>query len=157
VLAAVASGPAPARHGIPSPPHVRYVYARPPGWTGPFTAAAAGDPIWRARHVDTFTLEHERGHVFDYELLTRADRRYLTRLMRLRGDWTLAGSWELGQWEGGARSPDEWFADWYANARMGCGPSLGYCWTLGYADSPRWDRQFRRFIARVKLAARRAS
>jgi hypothetical protein len=149
---ALANGQPP---GLPAPPQVTVVVGTPPGWTGPFTAASADSTVWRAPRVDRFTFQHELGHVFDYELLTDADRAYFTRLMRLHGDWTQAGSWQLGQWQGGGRSPDEWFADWYANGRMRCGPSLGNCWTLGYADSPRWDRQFKRFLWRVRAAAAR--
>jgi hypothetical protein len=149
-LVAVALIPAGAAAKVPAPPHAEYVYAIPEGWTGPFTAAAAGTTIYiNPRGVDRYTLEHERGHVFDYLVLTDADRAYFTRLMRLRGPWTQQGEEVLGQWAGGGRSPDEWFADWYANARLGCGPSLGRCWTTGYAESPMWDRQFRRFLRRL--------
>jgi hypothetical protein len=155
LIAALAVVPAHRHETLPSPPHVKIVVGRPPGWTGPFTAASDGHTIWRARHVDRFTLEHELGLLFDEQVLTNADRRYFMRLMRLRGPWTQAYETTLGQRQGGARSPEEWFADWYANARMRCGPSLGSCWTYGYADSPTWDRQFKRFLWRVRRAAAR--
>lgn len=132
---------------VPAPPHVTYVQGKPPGWVGPFRAAAAGDVIYLSRGVDRWTREHELGHVFDYLVLTDADRAYFTRLMRLAGPWT------DGERDCDAeRCPDEWFADWYANARIGCGPTLGNCWETGYAESPRSDRQFVRFLARVRRA-----
>jgi hypothetical protein len=137
----------------PMPPHVTVVAGTPPGWTGPFTAASTGSTVWRGPRADRFALEHEFGHVFDSEVLTDADRDYFTRLMRLKGPWTQQGEEVLGQWAGGGQSPDEWFADWYANGRLRCGPTLGNCWTLGYADTPDEDWQFRHFLGRVQAAA----
>jgi hypothetical protein len=76
--------------------------------------------------------------------------------MRLQGPWTQEGGIELGQTIGGSRSPDEWFADWYANGRIS-GPMRGQggSWTTGYAESPRSSRQFDRFLRRVQYAQRR--
>lgn len=156
LIAALIAAPAHYHEPLPPPPHVHVVVGKPPGWTGPFTAASAGDTIWQAhRRIDRYDFEHEEGHVFAYELLKPRDERYFTRLMRLHGPWTQQGEEVLGQWQGGGQSPDEWFADWYANGRIGCGPSLGNCWTLGYADSPTWDRQFKRFLWRVRRVAAR--
>src|SRR3954468_11160289 len=103
LLALLAVASAHRHEVLPSPPHVKIVVGKPPGWTGPVTAASDGHTLWRARHVDRFTLQHELGHVFDEETLTNANRRYFMRLMRLKGPWTQAYEAVLGQRQGGAR------------------------------------------------------
>jgi hypothetical protein len=137
-----------ANAGVPAPPRVTYIHARPPGMeTDPtFRAGADGETIYYVGRLDPFVRNHELGHVFDDELLNDGDRHFFTRMMGLRGPWVQAPTEVLGALQGGDRSPNEWFADWYANARLGNDPARA--WVYGYADMPS-ARTFHQFIAAV--------
>lgn len=69
---------------------------------------------YAGRHV----LWHELGHAFDDEVLTNSDRAAFMRVMRLRGPWVQGTGYE----KGADRSPNEWFADAYADCQLGREP-----------------------------------
>lgn len=156
VLAAtlLIGGGADARtHPLVPAADVTLVKGEPPGggWEG-FRAAEAGGTIWYTADADAWDLAHEMGHAFDEQELTDSDRRRLSgrQVMRTGG----------GPWITGDGGPDECFADWYANARLGQGPGFAdrhgvERWDPGYTLSTPTVARYRRFLRIVNHAARR--
>ena len=104
---------------VPAPPRVRFVHGTMPGDTeaakglGVAVTDAASDTIYYDQPLDRFSRAHEIGHLLDAEILTDADRRRFTRIMRVPGapDW-----WRGTGDDDGLLTPAEWFADYYAAA-----------------------------------------
>ena len=98
-----------------------------------------GDVYVRTR--DRFARWHELGHVFDWQVLTDADRAWFTRLLRFPPEtpwWS-----DDAMQEGEGVSPSEQFADAYAACGMGRSPAgrrvqsrVVVEWTTGYDYYP---------------------
>lgn len=128
-LALLAAPAAHARALVPMPPYVHYVDATPEGWPADqdFRAATAGATVYYRAPLDRSDRYHELGHVFDWVVLSDTDRAALQRVMRRPGPWVPEDSPD--------DAPDECFAEWYMNARMGHrGLNLrrGGSWEVGY-------------------------
>jgi hypothetical protein len=112
--------PATAEARMPPPPqytvkHSECPYYAERGESGVTCADLATGTVWLA-HPDRFSLEHEKGHLFDAQVLTDQDRAHFTRLLRL------SGPWDQGTGEGAGRGPSEVFADAYAYCATGWTP-----------------------------------
>lgn len=82
------------------------------------------DTIYVAQRGDNSTLWHELGHVFDRDLLTDSDRRWIARMVGMpRRAWFAAE---------GRESPAERFADVYAECKMGTRSRPGRMRLTGY-------------------------
>lgn len=96
---------------VPGAPKVQVVDGPPPGaFEG---APTAMDPstgtIYHEGAFNKFDRAHEVGHALDAEVLTDGDRHYFQRIMHAP-----PGAWDQGTGTAGYKSPDEWFADYYA-------------------------------------------
>jgi hypothetical protein len=100
---------------VPMPPVVHFAEGPPPGMPD---ATAATDvvnmTIYHVGPLGRFARAHEIGHLLDAQVLTDGDRRFFTRLLGLTGPWEQSDQTLLHP-----RSPDEWFADYYAAAAIG--------------------------------------
>jgi hypothetical protein len=146
VLAALqAPALAEARSVIAAPTGVTvYASACPEGDDVPACAYPQQAIVYVAPGQGRFVLEHELGHVFDYQRLTPGDRNWFTRMLGLTGVWSQGTGME------GLHSPAERFADAYATCALGWRPDGGQ-WAVayGYDPTPRQHRLICAAISRV--------
>lgn len=84
---------------------------------GTLTCAFPAAGIIYLAHRDRFALEHERGHIFDAQILTPETRRVFTRLLGYAQDTPWAPA--TGDACSAVACPWEVFADAYAACRIG--------------------------------------
>lgn len=140
----------------PLPPQATVTYSScPDGLAGACSDVAAAT-IYLDGDYSRFALEHERGHLFDAQLLDVGERNAIMRVMGLIGPWEQGTALSCRE----RRCPSEIFADAYATCRMGwtAKPTRfrgGYrlVWTVGYGWQPGPKRQ-RRTCAIITRAAR---
>jgi hypothetical protein len=91
---------------------------------------------------DRFSLNHEEGHAFDWQVMTHAARKHFEAIMHLRGPW----------WPSHGTAPAELFADEYSECRLRRNPEHG-AWTTSYGPTPTARQHFRvcALIRRVAL------
>lgn len=137
----------------PAPPVVNTVY-------GPIAANLNGDgqavgayadpakqTIYLQPDPNPFARAHETAHLFDSQVLSEGDRHYFQRLMQAP-----AGPWNHGEATGrvdGLRSPNEWFADYYAAAATGMTPQNGYSVAQFAAIGPKRMVRFQKALQRL--------
>jgi hypothetical protein len=106
--------------------------------------------IYLAPGANQFMLWHERGHLFDAQVLTDADRAWYTKRLRMEGPW-FQGTGP------GTRGPSEVFADAYAACALNRQPRREtrgefrvVSWELSYGYQPGL-RQHRRICNAIAL------
>ena len=116
---------------VPAPPVVNRVVAACPGLSGSDQRPCSGAPstvYWNPAWPDPAAWEHELGHLFDYQVLTDADRAAFQRIVGV------TGAWRPGT---GAAGPAEYFAVAYSQCALHRtvrrSNTLGY----GYRTTPR--------------------
>lgn len=154
LAASLALTPAPIANAygysyVPAPPKVHYQQGYGPGITqenamGTASYSRDTDTIYYLGKPDETTRAHETGHALDDQVLTDGDRRYFQRLMQAP-----AGDWRSGTGlQGGARSPSEWFADYYQAAALDLDPRHEQ--VAAYAQvGPKRLKRFEAALARV--------
>lgn len=110
-------------------------------------ADPASSTIYLPHDPSPYARAHETGHLLDSQVLSEGDRRYFQRLMMAPD-----GPWNHGEAYGkvdGFRSPNEWFADYYAAAATGQTPANGH--SIGqYAEiGPKRMKRFEKAMARL--------
>lgn len=130
---------------LPIAPTINYAQGVAPGTPSNWDPSAEYDPgtktVYSPGRLNRFQRGHEAGHALDFQVLNDGDRNYFTRLLGLKGPWA-ADTF-------GTSSPQEVFADWYANAVVG--NDGVHSWESGYAATP--DpvtlRRFKQALARL--------
>ena len=113
-----------AQSFVPAPPVVNRVVAACPGLGAADQRPCSGAPstvYWDPAWPDPAAWQHELGHLFDYQVLTDADRAAFQRIIHL------AGPWRPGT---GAAGPAEFFAVAYSQCALHS--SVRRASTLGY-------------------------
>ena len=136
---------------MPAPPSIRYIHGPMPGDPNPGEYANTADTTtgtvyWTGRGLlNGFTKGHETGHIFDAQVLNDGDRHFFQRLMHAP-----AGPWDSGSgYEGGSKSPSEWFADYYGAAVTGVDPT--HTSVASYADiGPKRLLRFEQALDRLR-------
>jgi hypothetical protein len=84
--------------------------------------------IYLAEGAGRFELWHERGHLFDAQVLTDAQRAWFTRMLKMEGPWDQGTGM-------GTRGPSEVFADAYATCAIGPQPVRAKgAWAVSNSD-----------------------
>lgn len=105
--------PAPAR--VPLPPQYQIVHADCPAYEdGGSCWDVTTRTIYLARYASRRDRFHELGHAFDSEVLTDPQRTAFVRIMDLQFPWVQGTGWDAGA----NYSPNEWFADAYADCEL---------------------------------------
>jgi hypothetical protein len=136
-------------------PYVERVHIDTPCPVGGGTCAPSPD-IYLDEGATPFMLWHERGHLFDAQVMTDAHRDWFMRLMRVTGPWYQGTG-------AGTAGPSEVFADAYAACATGKRPNVargkGFrisSWTTSYGWSPGL-RQHTRMCNAIALLTHYAS
>lgn len=145
----------PVRTVIPQPAAVNFVRGPYPGvdiGVGGGVAAAdvANSTVYSQQPLDAVQRAHEVGHIFDAQDVSEGDRLRFEQIAGFgKGRWNMG----TGLTTGGLKSPNEYFADWYANAAAGNNPGgpKGGSWESGYATPPSQHQfdQFKRLLAQI--------
>lgn len=168
-----------ARIDVPTPPRAHVVW----GYSNEIMDACSGYPactdpdahvIYAPIGLDRFSLAHEKGHLFDAEVLTDHDRAVLMARMGLRpGPWTTSKvitdpttGLSVLEERGGynctpQKCPNELFADAYASCRLHMMPvrrdhrgRLVYSWQSAYGWTPKTNATERGVCRTIRNAAR---
>lgn len=133
---------------MPAPPTVNYAYGLDPNVTADGqhpTAYTYGDTVHLPDHAksmtNSFIKAHETGHVFDTEVLSDGDRYFLSRLIHAP-----PGPW---QQQSVYKSPNEWFADYYAAAASGVSPTNGDSVSMYATIGPKRLKRFEAALGRI--------
>lgn len=132
---------------VPLAPAVSYVQGRAPGVPVESLTSAQYDPntktVYHEKPVlGKFARGHELGHALDFQTLNDGDRNSFTRMMGMRGPWASPAV-------SGRSTPQEVFADWYANAVVGSDAT--HSWESAYSQTPapKAFRAFEQALARL--------
>lgn len=140
---------------VPAPREAHYQQGTAPGLPADAMGNAATDvatrTVWYQGTLDPFVRAHETGHLFDAESLSDGDRHYFQRVMQAP-----AGPWKTGTGLDGLKSPNEWFADYYATAATNIdvkhAGEAAYA-TIGPKRLKRFEQALARLGRRQQLAA----
>lgn len=140
---------------VPAPPVINYVQGYAPNTAqedvmGNAAYYAPTDTIYYQRKLENSAKAHELGHALDEQVLNDGDRVYFQKLMHAPG-----GEWNSGTGlQGGATSPNEWFADYYQAAALHLDPrtqSQAAYATIGPVRLKRFEAALARLAKRKNL------